>query len=124
MIEIIISNYMTISFFCLFACIAIFHGYLSSEKAANYKASMHSCFWPELIFRYRDYTRQKSTKLHYLYYLAVFSVIILFGSGILFGVTEILLLEKPLNYIGLFLATIPIGLVLTLWVCLAKVKYY
>lgn len=124
MIQILAYDFILIALLTLAACIAISYTYLLSQKDANYNASIWFCMWPDLIFRFRDYTRKKSSKLYYLYYVAISALMVFIGSIFTFVLHEIFLLESPLRYIALFASFIPICLTVAVWISMAKVKYY
>jgi len=98
--------------------------YLRLNQAISFGQFIFPAFWPEIVFRFRDYTRKKKSKLKYLYNMFWFSVIsLVFGifSELLSDIKEIPIPVLVFVFLIVFLF---LPMILYMLYLSSKEKYY
>lgn len=116
-----IATYSLIGFFLCFFFII---WYLRKHEDPESEVVSRHSNWAILLFRYRDYTRNRFGKVHFLYYLTVLFlivVILLFGLGF---VLQLETLKPPLKYIVGSFGVLIISFILGMFYHMAKTRYY
>ncbi len=106
-------------------CLLIFMTYyLWFNKAITFGQFIFPLFWPEIVFRFRDYTEKYNSKLKFLYYIFWLNVVLLvvgISSELLRDLKEIPVPALVFILLVLFLFMPMIAYVLYLS---SKEKYY
>lgn len=122
--EMMIFNIATYCILGLFACFAFISWYLRKNIDAELKEKIRNAIWLECIFYYRDFTQKKFGRVHFVYQLTIFLMVLivaLFVAGIFSQVKN---LQPPINYLLSCGVIVLVAVVTGMVYKLSKKRYY
>ncbi len=112
------------SLVAVFLCFFFVSWYLRKHEDPDSEVVLGYSNWVILLFRYRDYTKSRFGKVHFVYYL---TLAILIAVILLFSVAFFIQLQtvpSPLRYIVGCFVIIVISFIASLFRRMAKTRYY
>jgi hypothetical protein len=85
--------------YCFFACFAFMTWYLRKNETPEEETNKKYRFWAAILFRYRDFTRKRFGKVHFIYYLALLCLMIVTAVFAIGFYLQVQTLESPLKHI-------------------------
>lgn len=91
-----VATYCILGFF---GCLAFMIWYLRKHIDAELQERVRNAIWLENIFYYRDFTRKKFGRVHFVYPLTILFVLVVMGIFCLNIFAQLRMLESPFNYL-------------------------
>lgn len=100
--------------YVFFACFAFMMWYLRKNEVPEEEANKKYVFWAAILFRYRDFTRKRSGKVHFIYYLSLLLLMIVTVVFVIGFYLQVQTMESPLKHIvgisGVVILALVIGM--------------
>lgn len=107
-----------------FVCLVFIFWYLRKDEESTSEMEQKFTIWADVLFRYRDFTRKRFGKVHFIYYLALFfltTVTLMFGLNFFLHIQTI---QAPFRYLIGIAGAIILSFVIGMFYHISKNEYY
>lgn len=120
----LIFDIATYALFAFFACLVFIYWYLGKDEETDSEMKEKYTIWANVLFRYRDFTRKRFGKVHFIYYLSILlltTVSLLFSFGLLLQIQQ---LDAPFNVLVGITGIVILVFVAGMFYRVSKIRYY
>lgn len=120
----IVFDFATYTLVAFFLCFFFISWYLRKHEDPDSEVALGYTNWVILLFRYRDFTRSRFGKVHFVYYLTLIvmaAVILLFTIAFIFQLQTV---PSPMKYIVAAFIVVIISFILGIFRHMGKTIYY